>query len=156
MKGDSCCCCIRIRIAPPHAPAFPIRLPPPCVGIFGFAQVRLGQLTCRRGPGSSAPAMVCALRAPSSPRRPYRISSHGLAGVVAAAPKDDLFLWTILKDFFFVSRSLLPWLFFARPDQPMITQGMGISWFMRWSPLALLVHTVIHAQTGHERMVRYK
>ena len=54
------------------------------------------------------------------------------------------------------SQSLLPRLFFARADQPMITQGMGISWFMRWSPLALLVHTVIHAQTGHERMFPQK
>ena len=63
--------------------------------------------------------------------------------------------------FFFCGRSQKKRYFFskhaaacARTVQPMITQSVGISWFMRWSPLALLVHTVIHAQTGHERMVR--
>ena len=143
MKGDSCCCCIRIRIAPPHAPAFPFRLPPPCVWIFGFAQVH----PCDG-------VHVCVLLLSAKMALPYFQPWFGWS-CSGSSKGRSLFVDDPKRKNTFC-QSLLPRLFFARADQPMITQGMGISWFMRWSPLALLVHTVIHAQTGHERMVRKK
>ena len=143
MKGDSCCCCIRIRIAPPHAPAFPFRLPPPCVWIFGFAQVH----PCDG-------VHVCVLLLSAKMALPYFQPWFGWS--CSGRKNRTIPFWTILKKNKRVFSSMLPRQLFARAVQPMITQGMGISWFMRWSPLALLVHTVIHAQTGHERMVRKK